>query len=67
MRILIVNKFFYFRGGDCIYSLNLGQMLRDVGHEVHFYAMNYPQNIQCNDNEFFAEEISFTNINLKKK
>lgn len=67
MKILIVNKFLYSRGGDCIYTLNLGKLLHNAGHEIRFYAMNYSQNIQCNDNKFFAEEVSFTGIGLSGK
>ena len=39
MKILLVNKFLYPRGGDCIHTLSLGQMLRKMGHTVRFYAM----------------------------
>ncbi len=36
MKVLIVNKFLYPRGGDCIHSLNLGEVLRHAGHDVRF-------------------------------
>lgn len=44
MRILLANKFYYRRGGDCIYTMNLEKMLREKGHEVAIYAMQYPEN-----------------------
>jgi glycosyltransferase involved in cell wall biosynthesis len=44
MRILLSNKFYYRRGGDCIYTMNLEQILKDKGHEVAVYAMQYPEN-----------------------
>lgn len=44
MRILLVNKFYYRRGGDCIYTMNLEEQLRNKGHEVAIYAMQYPEN-----------------------
>ncbi|MDO5524890.1 MAG: glycosyltransferase [Prevotella sp.] len=31
MKILLANKFYYRRGGDCIYTMNLERMLRDHG------------------------------------
>lgn len=34
MKILLAYKFYYRRGGDCIYMLNLEQLLKDHGHEV---------------------------------
>ena len=44
MRILLANKFYYRRGGDCIYTMNLEKMLKEKGHEVAVYAMQYPEN-----------------------
>ncbi len=45
MKILLSNKFYYRRGGDCIYMLNLEQMLKAHGHEVAVFSMQYPENI----------------------
>ena len=45
MRILLSNKFYYRRGGDCIYMLNLEQLLKEHGHEVAVYSMEYPDNL----------------------
>ena len=44
MKILLANKFYYRRGGDCIYMLNLEKLLKAHGHEVAVYAMQYPEN-----------------------
>ena len=44
MKIILANKFYYRRGGDCIYTMNLEKMLKEKGHEVAVYAMNYPEN-----------------------
>ena len=45
MRILLCNKFYYRRGGDCIVTLNLERLLKVHGHEVAVYAMQYPENL----------------------
>ena len=45
MKILLSNKFYYRRGGDCIYMLNLEQLLKSHGHEVAIFAMDYPEQI----------------------
>lgn len=45
MRILLCNKFYYRRGGDCIVTLNLERLLKAHGHEVAVYAMQYPENL----------------------
>ena len=38
MRILLANKFYYRRGGDCIYTMNLEKMLKEKGNEVIIIA-----------------------------
>jgi glycosyltransferase involved in cell wall biosynthesis len=58
-RILIVNKFYYPRGGDCVCALNLESLLKDQGFEVAVYAMNHPDNIQSQYSQYFADEVSF--------
>jgi hypothetical protein len=42
MKIILSNKFYYPRGGDCVYTLNLEQLLKQHGHEVAIFAMQYP-------------------------
>ena len=46
MRILLVNKFYYPRGGDCIYTINLESLLKKHGHETAIFAMDYHRNIE---------------------
>ena len=45
MKILLCNKFYYRRGGDCIVTLNLEWLFKAHGHEVVVYAMQYPENL----------------------
>ena len=44
MKIVLANKFYYRRGGDCIYTMNVEKMLREKGHEVAVFAMQYSEN-----------------------
>ena len=37
-RVLIVNKFLYPRGGDCIVALTEAELLRSAGHEVEMWG-----------------------------
>ncbi len=53
MKILLANKFYYRRGGDCIYMLNLEQMLKAKGHEVAVYAMQYQNKEKITVSQFF--------------
>ena len=41
-KILLVNKFYYPRGGDCIVMMNTERLLLDAGYDVAVYAMQYP-------------------------
>ena len=59
MKILLCNKFFYRRGGDCIYTIELEQLLRSHGHEVAVFAMHHPDNISSPWSKYFPDEISF--------
>lgn len=58
MRILLSNKFYYRRGGDCIYMLSLEQLLRARGHEVAVFAMDYPENLETPWRKYFPQNMS---------
>ena len=44
MKVLLANKFYYRRGGDCIYTMNVEQMLKEHGHQVAVFSMQHPEN-----------------------
>lgn len=58
MRILFANKFYYRRGGDCIYMLNLEQLLKAHGHEVAVFAMDYTENLETPWQRYFPSNMS---------
>ena len=58
MKILLVNKFYYRSGGDCIYMLNLEQLLKAHGHEVAVFAMDYPENLDTPWKKYFPKNMS---------
>lgn len=59
MKVLVANKFWYRRGGDCIYAINLERLLRENGNQTAVFAMRHPENIQTAYDEYFPSEISF--------
>ena len=59
MRVLLVNKFYYPRGGDCVVVLNTEALLRDSGIEAEVFAMQYPENLPARYQDRFASEVSF--------
>lgn len=58
-RVLIVNKFYYNRGGDCVCAINLEKLLREKGHEVAVFAMQYDENMQSEYARYFASNVEF--------
>ncbi|MGN0228921.1 MAG: glycosyltransferase [Muribaculaceae bacterium] len=65
-RVLIVNKFYYNRGGDCIAAINLENLLRANGYEVAFFAMNYPENFASHYTPYFASQVEFSGTLVRK-
>lgn len=65
MKILLANKFWYRRGGDCVYALNLARLLREHGHEVAEYAMSWPENLDSPWSGYFAPKIEFSGFTGK--
>jgi len=65
MKILIANKFYYPRGGDCIYTLHLESLLKSKGHEVAAFAIQHHQNQPNTYQNYFPSEVSFTSGSKK--
>lgn len=62
MRILLCNKFYYPRGGDCIYTLNLEQLLKRHGHQVAIFSMQYPENQVSPWNVYWPKNMSKADV-----
>ena len=58
-RVLLVNKFYYPRGGDCVVVLNTETLLRENGVEAQVFAMEYPQNLPAHYQDHFASRVAF--------
>ena len=66
-KILLVNKFYYNRGGDCVAMLSAEQLLKAKGHEVAVFSMKHPENLLSEWECYFPDEIDFTARSLFKK
>lgn len=62
MKILLANKFYYRRGGDCIYTLNLEQLLMKHGHDVAVFAMQYPENERSGWSKYWPKNMSKVDV-----
>lgn len=66
MKVLLVNKFHYLKGGSEKYYFELGKLLEENGHEVAYFSMNNEKNIKLNNKEYFVEEIDLNSNNKLK-
>ena len=58
MRILLCNKFYYRRGGDCIVTMELEKLLKLHGHNVAVFAMDYPNNMESSWKKYWPSNMS---------
>lgn len=61
MKILLVNKFHYLKGGSEKYYFELAELLKNNGHTVAFFSMYDEKNIKTEDKEYFVEPIDLNN------
>lgn len=54
LKVLMVNKFHYMRGGSETYHFAVGRALEGVGHEVAWFAMEDPRNLPCGQSSYFV-------------
>jgi glycosyltransferase involved in cell wall biosynthesis len=59
MKILLINKFLYPRGGDALCTLDTGRLLARNGHEVLLWGMSHPSNPTYRHNDLFIEHVDF--------
>ena len=58
MKVLLVNKFHYKKGGSETYYFTLAEALKRKGHDVIFFAMQDEKNIPCPQQEYFVSNAS---------
>ena len=66
MRILMVNKFLYPRGGSESYMLYLAEHLQRIGHEVEFFGMLDEHNTVGNSAEMYTQNMDFHSKGLAR-
>lgn len=67
MKILLVNKFYYPRGGDCISVFNTEALLRSKGHRTAVFSVAHPQNRPSEMERFFPAMIDFAAPSWQEK
>ena len=66
MKILIVNKFHYLKGGSEKYYFELAELLKENGHEIAFFSMQDEKNIKTDCKEYFVDDIDLNSNNKLK-
>ena len=59
MKVLMVNKFLYPKGGSETYILNLGKILQENGNEVQFFGLANEKNTVGNSVGAYVSDIDF--------
>lgn len=59
MKVLLVNKFHYIKGGSETYYFSLGDLLIKRGHQVIWFSMKDDRNIPCAQSEYFVDHVDF--------
>lgn len=59
MKVLLVNKFHYVKGGSETYYFSLGDLLEKRGHQVIWFSMKDDRNRPCAQSEYFVEHVDF--------
>lgn len=68
MRVLMVNKFHYLRGGSETYHFAVGKTLEAMGNEVAWFAMEDPKNLPCAQSKYFVPSSDYNGkVSLIKK
>lgn len=58
MKVLLVNKFHYMKGGSEKYYFTLADAFSTLGHEVIFFAMQDERNYPCEQEKYFVSNKS---------
>lgn len=55
MKVLTINAFNYRKGGSETVMFNIGELLREHGHEVVHFALKWPENLPDGNSAYFPE------------
>ena len=66
MKILLVNKFLYPRGGAETYFLRIGEYLEKQGHEIQYFGMQDPKNTVGNALNLSTRNMDFHSHSLQR-
>jgi glycosyltransferase involved in cell wall biosynthesis len=62
MKILMVNKYLYEKGGADKYAIELGTALKDTGHDVQFFGTRNKNNVVGNKDDILVNDFEESKI-----
>ena len=65
MKVLLINKFLYPKGGAETYTFKLGETLEANGHQVQYFGLENPKNIVGNEAGEYVTDMDFNQGVLK--
>ena len=65
MKVLLVNKFLYPKGGAETYTFKLGETLMNYGHEVQYFGLENSKNVVGNNIGEYVSDMDFNKGILK--
>ena len=64
MKILLINKYHYLKGGAERAYFDMARILTERGHEVAFFSMKHPENRATPWEKYFVENIEYHDTEL---
>jgi len=61
MKILLVNKFFYNKGGAEAVFFDSARLLKKMEHKIIYFSMKHPRNFNSNFAKYFISKLDFDN------
>lgn len=59
MKVLLVNKFHYLKGGSETYYFALGKLLKEKGCDVIYFSMKDDKNVPCAQEKYFVNHVDY--------
>ena len=59
MKVLLVNKFHYLKGGSETYYFALGKLLKEKGCDIVYFSMKDEKNVPCDQKKYFVNHVDY--------
>ncbi|KAA3612234.1 MAG: glycosyltransferase family 1 protein [Calditrichaeota bacterium] len=67
MKVLMIDKYYFIKGGAERYYFELSKVLQNHGHEVIPFSMQHPENFETEYADYFVPNIEFNGMSSVQK